>query len=150
MVVGLPFDLVINREDQKTGSKEEKYIPLLTFCSELSLQQLEELKPFSYEKRRRIALQEDKLNVSEQIFFGSRLIKAVAVEPDWTTARRKAPDPDPGPGMVRKKLRTGCPAAARSRRTAPGSPRPSAPWGKNCRPSTRPCANISTASCAAA
>jgi HrpA-like RNA helicase len=83
MVVGLPFDLVINREDPRTGSKEEKYIPLLTFCSEISLQQLEELKPFSYEKLRRITLQEDKLKVSEEIFFGSRLVKAVAVEPDW-------------------------------------------------------------------
>ena len=37
MVVGLPFDLVINREDPRTGSKEEKYIPLLTFCSETLL-----------------------------------------------------------------------------------------------------------------
>ena len=48
MVAALPFDLIINREDQKTGNKEEKYIPLLTFGSELSLKQLEELKPFSY------------------------------------------------------------------------------------------------------
>jgi HrpA-like RNA helicase len=83
MVAGLPFDLVINREDPKTGIREEKYIPLLTFCSELSLMQLDELKPFSYEKRRRITLQEDKLKVSEEIFFGSRLVKAVDVEPDW-------------------------------------------------------------------
>ncbi|MBE0665323.1 MAG: ATP-dependent RNA helicase, partial [Candidatus Aminicenantes bacterium] len=49
MVAGLPFDLIINREDQKTGNKEEKYLPLLTFCSELSFLQLAELKPFSYE-----------------------------------------------------------------------------------------------------
>ena len=83
MVVGLPFDLVINREDPRTGNKEEKYIPLLTFCSEISLQQLEELRPFSYEKRRRVALHEDKLTVSEEIFFGSRLVRAVPVEPDW-------------------------------------------------------------------
>jgi len=83
MVVGLPFDLVINREDPRTGSKEERTIPLLTFCTEISLQQLEELKPFSYEKRRNITLQEDKLKVSEEIFFGARLVKAVDVEPDW-------------------------------------------------------------------
>jgi hypothetical protein len=83
MVVGLPFDLVINREDPRTGSKEERYIPLLTFCTEISLQQLEELKPFSYDKHRRVTLQEDKLKVSEEIFFGSRLVKAVDVEPDW-------------------------------------------------------------------
>ncbi len=83
MVTGLPFDLVIHREDPRTGSKEEKFIPLLTFCSEISLKQLEELRPFSYEKRRRVELREDKLTVHEEIFFGSRLIKAVAVEPDW-------------------------------------------------------------------
>ena len=33
MVAGLPFDLIINREDPKTGSKEERYLPLVTFCS---------------------------------------------------------------------------------------------------------------------
>ncbi|MDD8013248.1 MAG: hypothetical protein PHX05_07215, partial [Acidobacteriota bacterium] len=83
MVAGLPFDLVINREDPRTGVKEEKFIPLLTFCSEISLKQLEELKPFSYEKRRRVTLDADKLTVSEEVFFGSRPVKTVAVEPDW-------------------------------------------------------------------
>ena len=89
MVAGLPFDLIINREDQKTGSKEEKYLPLITFCSELSFLQLEELKPFSYEKRRRVLLQEDKLSVSEEIFFGDRLIKTMPVEPDWSRPGEK-------------------------------------------------------------
>ena len=91
MVVGLPFDLVINREDPRTGCKEEKYIPLLTFCSEISLQQLEELRPFSYEKNRRVVLHEDKLTVSEEIFFGSRLIRALPVEPDWDRPGRSTP-----------------------------------------------------------
>jgi len=89
MVAALPFDLIINREDQKTGSKEEKYIPLLTFGSELSLKQLEELKPFSYEKRREIVLKEDKLSVNEQIFFGAKLIKTIPVSPDWTSPDEK-------------------------------------------------------------
>jgi hypothetical protein len=83
MVAGLPFDLVIHREDPRTGSKEEKFIPLLTFCSEISLKHLEDLRPFSYEKRRRVELREDTLTVHEEVFFGSRLIKAAAVEPDW-------------------------------------------------------------------
>jgi hypothetical protein len=89
MVAGLPFDLVINREDPRTGSREERTIPLLTFCSELSLKQMEELRPFSYEKSRHIRLLEDKLTVSEEIFFGSRLIKAVTVEPDWENTSEK-------------------------------------------------------------
>ena len=89
MVAALPFDLIINREDQKTGSKEEKYIPLLTFGSELSLTQLEELKPFSYEKRREIVLKEDKINVNEQIFFGAKLIKTIPASPDWTRPDEK-------------------------------------------------------------
>jgi hypothetical protein len=83
MAAGLPFDLVINREDPRTGIKEERYIPLITFASEVSLQQLEELRPFSYEKRRRVLLEEDRLLVREEIFFGSRLIKTAGVEPDW-------------------------------------------------------------------
>jgi HrpA-like RNA helicase len=89
MVVGLPFDLVIHREDPRTGSREERTISLLTFCSEISLQQLEELKPFSYEKHRRVTLQEDRLKVSEEIFFGSRLVRAVEVEPDWARPDEK-------------------------------------------------------------
>jgi HrpA-like RNA helicase len=89
MVAALPFDLIINREDQKTGNKEEKYIPLLTFGSELSLKQLEELKPFSYEKRREIILKEDKINVNEQIFFGAKLIKTIPASPDWTSPDEK-------------------------------------------------------------
>ncbi len=89
MVVGLPFDLVINREDPKTGSKEEKYIPLLTFCSEISLKQLDDLRPFSYEKRRRVTLEKDTLTVHEEVFFGSRLVKATAVEPEWNEPGEK-------------------------------------------------------------
>jgi HrpA-like RNA helicase len=89
MVAALPFDLIINREDQKTGTKEEKYIPLLTFASELSLKQLEELKPFSYEKRRVIVLKDDKINVDEQVFFGAKLIKTVPAGPDWTSPSEK-------------------------------------------------------------
>lgn len=84
MAAGLPFDLVVQREDPRTGVKEERFIPLLTFCSEVSLKQLEELKPFSYEKRRRVALDGDKLTVTEEVFFGNRLVKALAVEPDWS------------------------------------------------------------------
>jgi HrpA-like RNA helicase len=89
MVAALPFDLIINREDQKTGNKEEKYIPLLTFASELSLKQLAELSPFSYEKRRAIALKDDKISVDEQIVFGSRMIKTVAGVPDWASPDEK-------------------------------------------------------------
>jgi len=84
MAAGLPFDLVVHREDPRTGIREEKFIPLLTFCSEVSLPQLEELKPFSYEKRRRVALEEDRLVVTEEIHFGGRLLKALPAEPDWT------------------------------------------------------------------
>jgi hypothetical protein len=83
MVAGLPFDLVVQREDPRSGSREERTIPLLTFCSEVSLKQLEELRPFSYEKRRRPALEGDRLMVREEIFFGSRLLRAAEVEPDW-------------------------------------------------------------------
>jgi HrpA-like RNA helicase len=89
MVSGLPFDLIINREDQKTGIKEEKYIPLLTFAAELSLKHLAELKPFSYEKHREIVLKEDKINVNEQIFFGGKLIKTIPASPDWTSPDEK-------------------------------------------------------------
>lgn len=84
MAAGLPFDLVVNREDPRTGTREEKFIPLLTFCSEVSLPQLAELQPFSYEKRRRVALEQDRLAVTEEIHFGGRLLKALPAEPDWT------------------------------------------------------------------
>ena len=89
MVAALPFDLIINREDQKTGNKEEKFIPLLTFASEASLKQLDELKPFSFEKRRVIAIKEDRITVDEQFYFGSRLIRTAPAEPDWANPDEK-------------------------------------------------------------
>ncbi|MBN2346429.1 MAG: ATP-dependent RNA helicase, partial [Candidatus Aminicenantes bacterium] len=89
MVAGLPFDLVIQREDPRSGSREERTIALLTFCSEVSLPQLEDLRPFSYEKRRSVALEEDRLRVREEIVFGSRRIRAQDAEPDWAQPGEK-------------------------------------------------------------
>jgi HrpA-like RNA helicase len=89
MIVALPFDLVIQREDQKTGVREEKTIPLLTFAAELSLAQLAELKPFSYEKRREIVLKEDTLCVEEKVQFGGRPVRTVPAAPDWADPGEK-------------------------------------------------------------
>jgi hypothetical protein len=83
MVVGLPFDLLINREDPKTGAREELAFPLITFASELSFSQLEELKPYSYRKEREIGVDKGRISITEKIFFGGNLIQTVERAPDW-------------------------------------------------------------------
>lgn len=83
MVVGLPFDLLINREDPKTGAKEELAIPLITFATELSFSQLEDLKPYSYRREREIGVDKGRISITEKIFFGGNLIQTVERAPDW-------------------------------------------------------------------
>lgn len=83
MVAGLPFDLVVQRDPLRTGESENTQLPLLTFCSELSLPQLEELKPFSYEKKTEVQLDGNRLRLFERIGFGSRLLKEIDRPPSW-------------------------------------------------------------------
>lgn len=83
MVVGLPFDLVITRENYDTGEKEELFIPLVTFASELTIQFLEELQPFSYCKNETVKITASKVAILREYFFGGKLIKAVTTPPDW-------------------------------------------------------------------
>jgi hypothetical protein len=83
MVVGLPFDLLIHREDPKTGTREDLAIPLITFCSELSLALLEELKPYSYRRDREIEMEKGRITITEKIHFGDNLIQAIESPPDW-------------------------------------------------------------------
>lgn len=83
MVVGLPFDLVITRENYDTGEKEELYIPLITFASELTIQFLEELQPFSYYKNETVKIAASKVAIFREYFFGGKLIKEVTSPPDW-------------------------------------------------------------------
>ena len=83
MVVGLPFDLLINREDPKTGAREELAIPLITFASEISFSQLEELNPYSYRREREIGVDKGRISLTEKIFFGGNLIQTAERAPDW-------------------------------------------------------------------
>lgn len=90
MITGMPFDLAIQREDPRTGQKEERSLQLLTFCSELSPALLEELQPFSYRRERRVEMKGDQFVVVDNLHFGGRLLKAVEVLPDWENAAETA------------------------------------------------------------
>ncbi len=83
MVTALPFDLIILRENRDTGDKEEAYIPLITFASELPLEVLEELKPFSYYKEETVVIEKKKVSIYRQIFFGGRMIREIKSPPIW-------------------------------------------------------------------
>jgi hypothetical protein len=83
MIVGLPFDLVITRENFDTGDKEEVFIPLITFASELTVQFLEELKPFSYFKHEAVRIVKSKVAISREYFFGGKSILSVTAPPNW-------------------------------------------------------------------
>lgn len=77
MIVGLPFDLIVSRENRETGEKEEKFIPLITFASEISPGILEELKPYSYYKNEEVRIQNGRIKVYREIYFGGKLIKSL-------------------------------------------------------------------------
>jgi HrpA-like RNA helicase len=95
MVVGMPFDLVVNRENRYTGENEQMLLPLITFASELSLEYLEKLKPFSYYKEERVFVQTSKVSVHRQYYFGGRLIKELTTPPNWN-------DPEEMPRVVKE------------------------------------------------
>ena len=101
MVVGLPFDLLIHREDPKTGAREELAIPLITFGSELSLALLEELKPYSYRRDREIGMEKGRITIIEKIHFGGSLIQSVEKPADWNDRSERTAIIDPEPGMGR-------------------------------------------------
>jgi len=83
MVTGLPFDLVIHKENQLTGEKEKIFLPLITFASEVSLDLLEKLKPFSYNCTRELFIKDNCLSVTNIINFGRKLIATFNSPPNW-------------------------------------------------------------------
>ncbi|UCH96854.1 MAG: hypothetical protein JSV88_08380, partial [Candidatus Aminicenantes bacterium] len=89
MLVGLPFDLVINRENRETGEIQQHMLPLITFASELTLELLEQLKPFSYYKKENVFVDNSRLKVFRQIYFGGKLIKDFTTAPDWQNPEEK-------------------------------------------------------------
>ena len=83
MIVGIPFDLVLDLENQKTGEKEKKYLPLITFASEISTKILEDIKPFSYRKEREIKIENDIICVQNKIYFGGKVLTSYVTPPEW-------------------------------------------------------------------
>ncbi len=83
MVAGLSFDLVISRENNATGEKEENYLPLITFASELNLDLLDQLAPFSFYKEEKVEIKKGKISVYRELFFGGKLVKGFHSPPKW-------------------------------------------------------------------
>jgi hypothetical protein len=82
-VVGMPFDLVVERENRRTAEKEKFRLSLITFASEISPDVLQQLKPFSYRKEENIAIEDNKLIIRNRAFYGGRLIFDHTGRPDW-------------------------------------------------------------------
>jgi HrpA-like RNA helicase len=90
MVVGLPFDLVITRDNSYTGEKEDILIPLITFSTELSLELLEQLQPFSFFKKEAVIIANSKVSVFREFYFGGKAIRSFTSPPNWeNTGERK-------------------------------------------------------------
>jgi HrpA-like RNA helicase len=89
MIVGLPFDLVITRENRDTGDMEQALIPLITFSSELSLQALDTLNPFSYYREERVFVDVNKVMVHRKHHFGGRMIREQTTPPNWQDEKEK-------------------------------------------------------------
>lgn len=83
MLVGLPFDLVITRENRESGQMEQTLLPLITFASELTFELLERLQPFSYYKKEQVNIHSARVEVYREVYFGGRLVKAFTTAPQW-------------------------------------------------------------------
>lgn len=83
MVLGLPFDLVITRDNSHTGEKEDILIPLITFSTELTLELLEQLQPFSFFKKEAVIIANSKVSVFREFYFGGKAIRAFTSLPNW-------------------------------------------------------------------
>jgi HrpA-like RNA helicase len=88
-VVGMPFDLVIERENRNTGEKEQMILPLITFATELSIKILENLRPFGYQGKQEITLKKNQLIVEKTIAFGEIILFQYASPPDWNDEIQK-------------------------------------------------------------
>jgi hypothetical protein len=90
MLVGLPFDLIVTRDNANTGDKEEILFPLITFASELSLELLDQLKPFSFFKKEVPIITNAKISVFREFYFGGKAIRTFTSPPNWeNVAERK-------------------------------------------------------------
>jgi HrpA-like RNA helicase len=89
MVTGIPFDLVIDWENQRTKEKEKKCLKLLTFATELSLKLLEELHPFTYKKEQEVKIENKKINVLNEIYFGNKVLSIYTSTPEWENPQEK-------------------------------------------------------------
>lgn len=84
MVVGIPFDLVVKRDNPHTGETEKILLPLLTFTTEVSLKLLEELKPFSYRRESEVQIENNLLTILDKIFFGGNMVTTLKRPPRWS------------------------------------------------------------------
>ncbi len=89
MVTGIPFDLVITRENARTGVCEKLHLPLLTFATEVSLKILDQLKPFSYRRDKEVVIEEGDLKIHHTVYFGGKVISSYHASPNWTDSQEK-------------------------------------------------------------
>jgi len=83
MLVGLPFDLMISWENKETGETERKKLALISFGTEISLKQLDYLKPFSYKKNTEKYIKDGIFKIKNTVFFGGVVISEYDSEPNW-------------------------------------------------------------------
>ncbi len=82
MVTGLPFDLMVERENRFTGEKEKFIIALITFASEISFGILDELSPFSYKKDVEVRIEKNVISMFNSIYFGGKCLSQFSSVPE--------------------------------------------------------------------
>jgi len=83
MIAAIPFDLSFTKTNPMTAQSEEVFVSLLTFCSEVSFDLLDELQPFSYSRVTDIRVREGRVEIHESRFFGGVLLDERERQPDW-------------------------------------------------------------------
>ncbi len=90
MVTGLPFDLLIRQQDPLTGEEKQLRLNLITMASELSWDLLTELRPFSFRTHSEYGVEENRIRVTRNYFFGGKKLLTRDETPDWRDPREAA------------------------------------------------------------
>jgi hypothetical protein len=98
MVIGIPFDLIITRENPRTGVSEKLHLPLITFATEVSLKILDQLNPFSYRREKTVIIDDGHLKIHHVVHFGGKIISSYFASPNW-------PDQQEREEVIRKAYR---------------------------------------------
>ena len=82
-IIGIPFDLTLEREDTVTGNRERVRLPLLGMATAISPEILETVRPFRYRHHLGHTISGNRLEIRECVILGDHILSQHTGEPQW-------------------------------------------------------------------